>query len=104
MIIDSAGKSAITEWRVLGRANGQAWIEFKPQTGRTHQIRVHAAHLGCPIVGDIRYGASEESLLCLLARSLILPVYKERPDVVAEAEPAPHMAAALEAFPTAARP
>jgi tRNA pseudouridine32 synthase/23S rRNA pseudouridine746 synthase/23S rRNA pseudouridine1911/1915/1917 synthase len=104
MIVDPAGKTAITEWKVLGRANGQAWIEFKPQTGRTHQIRVHAAHLGCPIVGDIRYGASEESLLCLLARSLVLPVYQERPNVVAEAEAAPHMASALEAFSTDATP
>lgn len=102
MIVDPSGKAAITDWRVLGRANGRTWIEFKPQTGRTHQIRVHAAHLGCPIVGDVRYGASAEAPLSLLARSLVLPVYQERPVIAAVAEPPPHMLEALEAFSTAA--
>ena len=104
MIVEPSGKAAVTEWQVLGQADGRSWIEFRPSTGRTHQIRAHAAYLGCPIVGDVRYGASEETMLCLLARSLTLPMYHERPPVSVEAEPPPHMTAALAAFPTGATP
>ena len=55
--VDPAGHRAVTDWRVLGRAEGIAWLELRPRTGRTHQIRVHCAVLGCPIVGDPVYGA-----------------------------------------------
>lgn len=47
---------AITHWRVLGRVGSLALIEFDIETGRMHQIRIHAAELGCPIVGDALYG------------------------------------------------
>lgn len=53
------GKIGITRWRVLERGAGRTRIEFTPATGRTHQLRLHAAHalgLGCPIVGDSLYG------------------------------------------------
>ena len=50
------GRDALTEYNVLASANGRALIECKPRTGRTHQIRVHLRHLGCPIVGDPLYG------------------------------------------------
>jgi len=50
------GKRAVTRWNVLGRHNGLAMVEFDIETGRTHQIRVHAAHLGHPVVGDPLYG------------------------------------------------
>ena len=55
--VDGKGKSAITDCTVL-RVNGDntALIELKPQTGRTHQLRVHLAYLGCPILGDPVYG------------------------------------------------
>ncbi|MCQ2389034.1 MAG: RluA family pseudouridine synthase [Kiritimatiellae bacterium] len=49
-------KRAATDYRTLGRANGLALVEFRIETGRTHQIRVHAAHLGHPVVGDPLYG------------------------------------------------
>lgn len=92
------GQPAATRWRVLGRGEGLAWIEFRPETGRTHQVRVHAATLGCPILGDAQYGAAEAGPLHLLARSLVLPLYQERPPVVVTAPPPAHMAAALAAL------
>lgn len=55
--VDGKGKPAITDYTVL-RINGDntALVELKPQTGRTHQLRVHLAYLGCPILGDPVYG------------------------------------------------
>jgi tRNA pseudouridine32 synthase/23S rRNA pseudouridine746 synthase len=53
------GKPACTRWRKLAEREGRTRVEFFPLTGRTHQLRVHAAHplgLGCPIVGDRLYG------------------------------------------------
>ena len=50
------GKRAVTEWTVLGRQGPGALVEFRIETGRTHQIRVHAAHLGHPLAGDPLYG------------------------------------------------
>ena len=68
----SHGKPAITDYEVLERRNGRTLIAFYPQTGRTHQLRVHAAHplgLHCPIVGDALYGMPAERL-CLHAEKL----------------------------------
>lgn len=59
------GKEAVTQFGVIARRSGQTLVEFYPQTGRTHQLRVHAAHhqgLGCPIVGDNLYGSPAERL------------------------------------------
>ena len=51
------GKSAETRYRTVDQAGGRAsWLEFEPLTGRTHQLRVHAAALGTPILGDGKYG------------------------------------------------
>lgn len=50
------GKPAVTHWRVLAANGGITLVEFRIETGRTHQIRVHAAGLGHPIVGDPLYG------------------------------------------------
>ena len=48
--------SAVTHWQVLGRHDGISLVEFRIDTGRMHQIRIHAAELGCPIAGDATYG------------------------------------------------
>jgi tRNA pseudouridine32 synthase/23S rRNA pseudouridine746 synthase len=54
MLVRRNGKPARTHWRVLDAAT--RLVEFRPETGRTHQIRVHAARIGCPIAGDPVYG------------------------------------------------
>lgn len=59
------GKPAVTRYKVLERKNGKTLIAFYPLTGRTHQLRVHAAHqqgLSCPIVGDELYGKRADRL------------------------------------------
>ncbi|WP_156254633.1 RluA family pseudouridine synthase [Sandarakinorhabdus oryzae] len=69
MVVRRDGKPARTHWRVLDPA--LRLVEFRPETGRTHQIRVHAAHIGCPISGDPVYGDGA-GLMRLHARSLAL--------------------------------
>ncbi len=60
--IDQKGKSAQTKVTVLEEANGYSLLQLQPATGRTHQLRVHLAHLGHPIVGDRLYGSSDDRL------------------------------------------
>ncbi len=49
-------EAALTRYRILARGDGAALVELRPRTGRMHQLRVHMASLGCPILGDVRYG------------------------------------------------
>ncbi len=87
------GLPARTDWRVLGRAPGLAWLELRLLTGRTHQARVHCALLGCPVLGDPLYGPQPPAApLQLLARSITLPL---DPPVAATARPPAHMQARL---------
>lgn len=64
-IVDAVhGKPAVTEWSVLAREGGRTRVAFVPRTGRTHQLRVHAAvGLGAPIVGDRLYGTAGDRLM-----------------------------------------
>lgn len=56
----SKGRKAVTEYTVLKRYEGYTLCEFSLKTGRTHQIRVHAKHLGNPVVGDKVYGYKKQ--------------------------------------------
>lgn len=94
MLVDPAGQPAATRWRLRGAAAGLAWLELTPLTGRTHQLRVHCAHLGCPVLGDARYGGGGDAPLHLLARAIALPL---DPPLAATAPVPPHMRAALAA-------
>lgn len=58
------GKEAVTEFRVVQRFADSTLVEATLVTGRTHQIRVHAAHLGTPILGDAKYGDAEANRRC----------------------------------------
>jgi len=94
----AAGDPARTHWRVLGRAQNLIWLELRPETGRTHQLRVHCTHLGAPILGDAMYGAPGKGIdaggLHLLARALGLPL---DPPLHIEAPVPDHMHAAIAA-------
>ena len=56
MAVVADGRNAVTHWRVLERYQGFTYVECRLETGRTHQIRVHMAHTGHPILGDTVYG------------------------------------------------
>jgi tRNA pseudouridine32 synthase / 23S rRNA pseudouridine746 synthase len=94
MKVDPAGDPSLTRWKVLGRADGITWVELKPETGRTHQLRVHCTHIGAPIAGDHVYGGdlarSAARHMHLHARSITLPIVKDRP-VTVTAPPPSHM-------------
>lgn len=60
--VDPKGKSAQTTYYVLDVQNGKSLVKLQPKTGRTHQLRVHMAHIGHPIVGDIVYGKSAQRM------------------------------------------
>lgn len=96
------GQPAVTRWRVMGRsrrftrdgpivaaARGEAlppaisWLALEPLTGRTHQLRVHCAEMGFPIVGDAIYGTAPRpgGGLGLHAREVVVPLYGNRPPV-----------------------
>jgi 23S rRNA pseudouridine955/2504/2580 synthase len=75
MMVDESeqGLSARTRYRVLDRAgNRAAWVELQPLTGRTHQLRVHMAAIGHPIIGDGKYGGPESFLTGSISRKMHL--------------------------------
>ncbi len=73
-VTNQSSRPAQTDWRVLARYNGYTHVECSLRTGRTHQIRVHMASVGHPLLGDFTYGAPspEKGLVgqCLHARRL----------------------------------
>ena len=105
MQIDPLGLPARTSWRVLGRGIGRhgaplAWLELRPRTGRTHQLRVHAEALGWPILGDPIYGSGrrpDAPPLHLHARAVAVPLKEGRPPIEVAAPAPAHMRDALAA-------
>lgn len=100
MVPDPAGKPAATRWRLLTEADGLALVLFEPETGRTHQIRVHAAEgLAMPIAGDPVYGKgggppSTGSGQRMLLHALTLKLPREgKPAIEARAPLPPDFAA-----------
>ena len=86
--VDPEGKPARTRWTLKGSRDGVSFIECHPETGRTHQIRVHLAHLGLPILGDVAYGGdASDGPLALHARRLVLPLAASKPPVDVTAPP-----------------
>ena len=102
MKVDPAGQPAQTRWKVLGRGtwggSPVAWLALSPLTGRTHQLRVHCADAGWPILGDRIYGVADDALpMQLLARRVEVPLSKSKPPIVAEAPAPAHMLGPLAA-------
>lgn len=94
MIPARKGKPSITHWQVVAEAGGRALVEFRPETGRTHQIRVHAASgIGIPLLGDPVYGTPNAPRTMLHAAGLEVPRGAKAP--IAATAPLPGAFAAL---------
>lgn len=80
--VDNGGKYAVTHFHTLARTTEHSLVEYRLETGRKNQIRVHSADMGHPVCGDIKYGNGEDPLhrLCLHAYVLCFyhPVTRER--------------------------
>ena len=95
MIAAKKGKPSITHWRMLAEKNGHALLEFRPETGRTHQIRVHCeAGLGMPLLGDPVYGNGKGGPRTMLHAAAITIPRDGKPPITATA-PLPRDFAAL---------
>jgi len=100
MVVDAGGHHAVTGYKILGQTAALTWLELKPQTGRTHQIRVHCASLGCPVLGDPAYGAAAKDNkipLHLIARRISIPFEPGSPPIEVEAPMPDHLRANFEA-------
>jgi 23S rRNA pseudouridine955/2504/2580 synthase len=104
---EEEGKVAITEYRVLDSlARKYALVELKPITGRMHQLRVHMEAIGCPIVGDPKYGSHSNNAsglgvsdsLHLHARRIIIPAFGGEKKVDISAPLPPHMQKSFKAL------
>jgi hypothetical protein len=86
---EGEGDYALTRWRVLARTETHTLVEASPVTGRTHQLRVHFAHLSCPIHGDDLYGYAADDLprQALHAITLVFPHPADRRSVCLTAPP-----------------
>lgn len=100
MLVDEDGQRAVSRYRVVESVGKQAaWVELEPVTGRTHQLRVHMSALGCPIIGDMKYGChidetealGLENVLHLHARRIVLPAFAGGGKIRVEAPLPPHM-------------
>jgi len=100
MKADPHGMPSSTTWKVMGRTAGRTWLALEPLTGRTHQLRVHCAEMGFPIVGDNIYGSAPRvggPTLHLHAREVVVPISKNKPPVTITAPVPAHMRELLSA-------
>jgi tRNA pseudouridine32 synthase / 23S rRNA pseudouridine746 synthase len=107
---DPTGQPAVTTWKVMGRTHdvaarndqtgvasggmGISWLALEPLTGRTHQLRVHCAAMGWPIIGDSVYGSAPRTggaRLHLHAREVVVPLYSNRAPIRVTAPVPSHM-------------
>lgn len=105
MHVHDSGLPSKTRYRIIDRAgNRAAWVELQPLTGRTHQLRVHMAAIGHPIVGDGKYGGKGAFLTGAVSRKLHLHSRRLRIDhpdggaIDVQAEVPEHFAASLDAL------
>lgn len=95
MIPAKKGKPSVTHWRLVAQSGGLALVEFRPETGRTHQIRVHAASgIGVPLLGDPVYGSKAGAGRTMLHAAALEVQRSGKPAIVANA-PLPADFAAL---------
>ena len=62
-MVRSDGQQAVSHYEVLSQRDGLSFVKLQPETGRTHQLRVHMAHIGCPLAGDWLYGTEDPDLI-----------------------------------------
>ena len=99
MKVDPQGQPAQTRWKILARDDKKSLLALTPLTGRTHQLRVHCAASGFPILGDPIYGLGDrEARLHLLARAIEMPLYKNKDPIKVEAQVPAHMQAEVSAL------
>ncbi|RZI46662.1 RluA family pseudouridine synthase [Candidatus Finniella inopinata] len=93
VVVDAKhGKPALTDYRLIKAFEREgSWLELSPQTGRTHQLRVHCAYRGHPIWGDAKYGSKVKEDMCLHARQLSIPDADTRRFLTFTAPPPAHM-------------
>jgi tRNA pseudouridine32 synthase/23S rRNA pseudouridine746 synthase len=88
MKADAHGLPSASTWKVMGRGAGFSWLALEPLTGRTHQLRVHCAEMGWPIVGDNFYGSAPRAggpPLHLHSREVTVPIFKNKAPVTVTA-------------------
>ena len=99
-VTERNGKSAVTHWEVVARYRGYTHVRCRLQTGRTHQIRVHMAHIGHPILGDLVYGRKKpelgQSSQCLHAGVLCFAHPRDGHPVMVMADLPPYFKEVLE--------
>ncbi len=101
MVADPKGLAAVTRYRLLAAGNGASLLELRPETGRTHQIRIHCALLGCPVMDDPIYGTGDgrgdgNGPHRLHARRIVIPGKADRPAIDVTAPLPADFAAILE--------